>query len=172
MDETAHIDDRLESIISSLDEWLWETDVNGQFTYSSPQVEALLGYSIGEILQLTPIDLLHSSDRKRNSETLAQILKNREPFSKVRRYSMHKNGSPVLLEMSGSPFYDVTGNFAGYRGVDYDVSAKDEGVETTADHAGLLESIEEPLMISDSGGKITYIGRAAWDEYIVNKIAS
>src|SRR4051794_12701127 len=39
-------------------EWLWESDLNGVFTYSNGRVEALLGYTSGEVVGRTTSDFV------------------------------------------------------------------------------------------------------------------
>lgn len=160
MNDTIHTDNRLEDLISTLKHWLWETDRDGRYTYSSPQAKALLGYSTKDILKLTPIDLLHSPETDDGGQKLSKILASQESFENVRKYNLHSNGKSVLLEMSGRPYYDTAGNFAGYRGSSQSVTEPYEVSENDTFRVSLLESIEQPIMISNAEGEIRYINHA------------
>ncbi len=157
MDQSKHIEDRLESLISSLDVWLWETDTKGNYTYSSPQIEPILDYSIEEVLQFTFADLFPSTERKVANKNLSQLIEKQIPFENKKIYKQGKNGNLVLFESSGSPYYDPAGKFAGYRGLDRYITSKHADCHAFSLPSKLLESIEEPLMISESDGKIVYI---------------
>ena len=39
--------------------WIWEVDKDGTYTYVDPKVEDILGYKPDEILGKTPFDLRH-----------------------------------------------------------------------------------------------------------------
>lgn len=163
MDEIRHTDTRLESLIASLKDWLWETDADGRYTYSSPQVEALLGYSNEEILQLTLTELLPQGQKGNPSQNLSEILERQEPFENLKKYKRHKNGDLILLESNGSPFYDVAGNFTGYRGRDQAATNLDNITKATDFHFNLLDVVEEAVMISNPAGKIIYVNSAFTD---------
>lgn len=38
-------EERLRSLVDTLGDWLWEVDASGVYTYASPQVRDLLGYT-------------------------------------------------------------------------------------------------------------------------------
>lgn len=41
---------RFKDVAENILEWIWETDANGKYTYSSPVVKVLLGYKHQEVL--------------------------------------------------------------------------------------------------------------------------
>jgi PAS domain S-box-containing protein len=47
-----------------------------------------------------------------------------KPFERLENVNLHKDGRLVVLETSGVPIFDETGNFSGYRGIDRDITGR------------------------------------------------
>jgi PAS domain S-box-containing protein len=97
-------------------------DLHGQYTYVSPQIKNILGYDAHDILGKTPFDLMPPEEVKRVSETFATLVKERKPVVALVNVNFHKDGRLVVLETDGLPFYDVNGNYKGYRGTNRDIT--------------------------------------------------
>ncbi|MDO9325058.1 MAG: PAS domain S-box protein [Methanoregula sp.] len=118
-------EDRFQQVADNSNEWIWEVDAEGTYLYSSAAVEKILGYAPDEIVgKMHYSDLfLPTSQEELKQFALAEFLK-RKPFYKFINSALHKNGSAVILETSGSPVYDNQGVFTGYRGCDTDVTER------------------------------------------------
>ena len=57
-------------------------------------------------------------------ETFGRIVEDKGPFQSLENWNMHKNGSLVLLETSGVPIIDDTGQLRGYRGIGRDITER------------------------------------------------
>ena len=55
---------RFRDVAENAQEWVWEVDAKGKYTYASPIVEKLLGYKPGEILNKYYYDLFIPEDRE------------------------------------------------------------------------------------------------------------
>jgi PAS domain S-box-containing protein len=53
---------RFQGLVENLYDWIWETDIEGHYTYVSPQVQHILGYEPSEILGKTPFDFMPPDD--------------------------------------------------------------------------------------------------------------
>ena len=154
------VEDRHEVLIESIIDWLWEIDKNGVFTYSSPQIKSILGYSPEEVIGLTPFDLMPKNEAIQIAEKFQSISKNRHPIKALKNYNRHKDGYLVLLETSGNPFYDEDGEYAGYRGIDREISnTKSVGEEQTT-YQELLDTLEEATISTSPDGIILFINNA------------
>jgi len=96
---------------------LWEMDENYIYTYVSPQVQSILGYSPAEILGKRASDLMPSSEAPIWDE-------NKLPFNCVENKNIHKDGKIIVMESSGVPLFDQQGNFRGYRGIARDITKR------------------------------------------------
>lgn len=113
---------RFEHIASCSADWIWECDRGGCYTYSSAIVEQMLGYSQTEILGRKHADLLAKAERER-LQAIGQIsLGDGARVFRERFRLLTKDGRVVIHEITAEPVLDRQGEFAGYRGVNRDIT--------------------------------------------------
>ncbi|HET9569880.1 MAG TPA: response regulator [Bacteroidales bacterium] len=116
---------RFEQVAEDAQEWIWEVDVDGMYTYASPVVHSLLGYTADEIVGKKYFYDFFVPEKKEELKAAAfEVFGSRATFRDFQNPNVHKNGHILMLTTSGSPMYDFAGNFVGYRGVDADVTEK------------------------------------------------
>jgi PAS domain S-box-containing protein len=149
-------EERFKQVAENAGEWIWEVDTKGLFTYSSPVVEKILGYTTEEIVGKKHFYDLMPPDAKEKIKTVAfEIFAKKEPFKGLINPTVHKNGNFVILETNGTPILDDKGDLLGYRGADIDITerkrAESELHETqkqlveTAHKAGMAEVATDVL---------------------------
>jgi len=109
---------RFQDIAANADEWIWEVDAQGRYTYVSPVIEAILGYTVEETLQKHFYDLFADEEREALKEAAFEGFAAKQPFRNFINRNLHKNGSSVWLSTSGVPILDDSGELLGYRGAD------------------------------------------------------
>ena len=92
---------RFRNLVESTSDFIWEIDANGVYTYVSPQVEQLLGYTAEEVTGKTPFDLMPPEEATRIAAWYAQISAQRQPIVALENVNRHKNGQRVILETAG-----------------------------------------------------------------------
>jgi PAS domain S-box-containing protein len=102
--------------------WLWETDADGIYTYCSPTVSDILGYSPDEILGKTLFEIIIPEEKEKLMTLFGQIVNNREPVIRLENTIIHKNGSVLYIETNGVPYFNSTGDLMGYRGINQDIT--------------------------------------------------
>jgi PAS domain S-box-containing protein len=118
-------DERFRQIAENAGEWIWETDTEGLFTYSSPVVEKILGYAPDEFIGRIPFfDLLVPEERETITKGALRANADTLSFKGIQHQYLHKDGTCVFLETSCVPIPDEQGNFAGYRGVSTDITER------------------------------------------------
>jgi PAS domain S-box-containing protein len=132
---------KFRALVESTSDWIWEVDEHNIYTYSSPQVFDLLGYTAEEVLGKDPFDLMTPADALRIRDQFTSIAGERKHFRLLENTNLHKNGREVFLETSGSPMFDVNGVFKGYRGIDRDISERKEAEKERLASARKLEQI-------------------------------
>ncbi len=115
---------RFSDIAGNAMEWIWEVDAKGKYTYSSPVVEKILGYTTEEILECHFYDFFLPEEREDLKKAAFEAFARREPLKEFLNRNRCKDGKTVDLLTSGVPVIDEEGNFLGYRGVDTDVTEK------------------------------------------------
>jgi len=103
--------------------WIWEIDPNGMYRYSSPAVLTIIGYKAEEIVgRMHFYDLFDPSVREDLKKQVFTTMEGREPFRNLENLNVHKDGRQILLRTCGTPVFDEDGTFAGYCGVDEDIT--------------------------------------------------
>lgn len=111
-------------LIESSSDLIWEVNKKGLYTYVSPQIESILGYSPEEVIGKTPFEFMAESESGNIENDFLVRLKNKEVLKMLENVNIHKNGTKVVLETSGVPVFNEEGEFMGYRGVDRDITQR------------------------------------------------
>ncbi|MBZ0309570.1 MAG: PAS domain S-box protein, partial [Anaerolineae bacterium] len=155
---------RFRGLVESTSDWIWEVDQQGLYTYVSPQVESMLGYSPDSLIGKSPFDLMPPSERSRVQMEFFSQVKNQQPISRLVNANTHVSGREVILETSGVPFYDSYGRFGGYRGIDRDISdriAAERALKVqTLRNRLILENSHDGLVILNLDGSIREVNDA------------
>ena len=117
-------EEKYKRLVESLAEWVWETDADGKFTYSSPVVEAMLGWEPAQILGQGFLELLPPHEAARVARPYAEALRARRPAGSVEAMFSHRDGRLVAVESGWQPVYGAAGEFLGLRGVSRDVTER------------------------------------------------
>lgn len=151
---------RYKSLIDSTIDWLWEINNEGIYTYSSPQVENILGYTVDEVLGKTPFSFMPDTEAKRIKKILEPIFSKHQSFKLLENLNRHKNGGDVWLQTSGSPFFLKDGTFGGYRGIDRDFT--EQKTKDKWHHLFLeaLNYIDEAAVMLDENANIIFLNQA------------
>jgi PAS domain S-box-containing protein len=128
---------RFRQVAQTVRDFIWEVNAEGVYTYASPSVERMLGYTPAELMgKMRFYDLFAPAVREELKAQAFQAFSTKQAFRAVQNCSVAKNGTLVELETSGLPVLDEAGNLIGYRGADTDITDRNH-----FQHA-LLESSE------------------------------
>jgi PAS domain S-box-containing protein len=120
---------RFQNLVETVNDWIWEVNQDGVYTYASSRVKNILGYEPEEVIGKTPFDFMLEGEKNRVANEFKKILTMRKPYQALENTSRHKNGHLVVLETSGVPYFDERGTLLGYRGVDRDISERKQAKE-------------------------------------------
>ena len=136
-------EERFRQIAENAQEWIWDVDVTGLYTYASPVVETILGYRPEELVgRLRFFDLLHPDDREEIKQQAFQLFSQKRPIRSFPNRNLHKSGREVWLLTTGIPILDENGELSGYRGADTDITERRLADEERQAHLQFLESLE------------------------------
>lgn len=106
-------------------DWLWETNEHGRFQHVSLRVAEALALPIETLQQSSLEAVLREGAGARyeadQTEDLLDDMRNVRPFHEHLAEIRTPDGTR-WLKLSGKPFYDQNGYFAGFRGVGSDVT--------------------------------------------------
>ncbi len=178
-------EERFRMLTEQTSDWVWEVDENAVYTYVSPQVEKLLGYTPEQIVGKTPFDLMPPEEAERVGREFGAIAEQPRPFANLENTNRHRDGRLVVLETSGVPIFDQQGELRGFRGIDRDISERkaaeqllrqyrqrleEQVAERTAERAlaaerellaVTLRSIGDGVIVTDPAGTVLSVNRVA-----------
>ena len=140
-DALRESEERYRSLVETISDWVWEVDEHGVYTYVSPRVHDLIGYTSDEVLGKTPFDFMLHDDAARVREIFSTMAALQKPFLSLENANLHKNGRTVIFETSGVPVFNRDGQFSGYRGIDRDITTRKEAEKEIQESRTRLEEI-------------------------------
>ncbi|MER1986632.1 MAG: EAL domain-containing protein [Solibacillus sp.] len=153
---------RFRDVVTAFEEYVWEVDLEGHYTYLSNKVESVIGYSIQQLLGKSVFDLLDEPDSSRIKEIYDHHSKHHSAFRNVEYTQKHTNGHLLYLCVNGLPIFDKDHRLIGYRGATRDIS-EEKKYEQEVQHlafcdqltqlpnrTSLIKKLEELLKINQS----------------------
>ena len=115
---------RFRNLVESTNDWFWEVDLQGVYTYVGPQVETLLGYTPKEVLGKSVFDFIAPEEASVARRFFQQMVAAHSPIELYDNTLIHKAGHRVTVQTSGLPIVNMRGELLGYRGTDRDITEK------------------------------------------------
>jgi len=175
---------RLRHLIESSNDWVFETNQSGAYTYAGPQCRELLGYEPEELIGKTALDLMPADEADRVREEFKSFYAEPRPVPREeggRRVivwqtkRIRKDGREVVWETNGVPFFDKNGAFRGHRGMIRDITDRyrAEQVLRESEERFRLVADTAPVMIWSSGTdkRCDYFNRP-WLEFTGRPLAA
>ncbi len=113
---------RLEQLVASTSDWIWETDAQHRYTFFSSRVEDVTGASIPNLLGRRRDELPANDPDSPVWHDYRARIEARRPFRDFRYPALSGDGRRITLSVSGAPVFDPKGGFTGYRGTGRDVT--------------------------------------------------
>jgi len=140
--------ERFRQVTEHAQEWVWEVDAEGLYTYSSSAVENILGYKPEEIVGKKHFyDLFCSEEREVLKSAALSTFSQKQTFNSGLNPNVHKNGNKVWLSTSGMPILDEHGELRGYRGSDTDITERKKAKEELLISGEILAHMEEGVYL-------------------------
>lgn len=156
-EELQKSEERFKQIAENAQEWIWEVDSNGLYTYGSPIVEEILGYRLEEIIGKKHFyDLFHPEDLEELKKAAFEVFAQKRPFRELINRNVRKNGKIIYLSTSGTPILDERGELLGYRGADTDITERkraEEEIRLIIDSSPLI------IFYKDKEGRFIRVNR-------------
>jgi diguanylate cyclase (GGDEF)-like protein/PAS domain S-box-containing protein len=115
---------RLQGIIDTSRDWIWECDREGRFTFSSPSIEDILGYTRYEVLGRRGAEYIDPIDELQLNASFSELETDDHLEKPITLRWRHKNGKTRWLERTMVGLRDDAGILRGVRGIDRDVTVR------------------------------------------------
>lgn len=117
-------EERFRNLVETTSDLISEIDAKGIFTYVSPQVSDLLGYTPGELVGKRFTATMPHSEAEAMETLFAEVVEKGAPIHSMININLHKEGRTVVFESNAVPFYDKDWNIQGYRGIGRDITER------------------------------------------------
>ncbi len=118
------LEQQLRDIVATSQDWIWEHDREGRFTFCSESVRQILGYAPAEILGTNASQFVHPEDLAALDFAMHTLGPNQRTATNLQARWRHRNGSYRWLERNMLALLDDSGHAKGYRGSERDFTAR------------------------------------------------
>ncbi|HJR69726.1 MAG TPA: EAL domain-containing protein [Gammaproteobacteria bacterium] len=115
---------RLQAIIDTSADWIWECNAERQFTFSSPSIGAIIGHTRHSVLGRSSLDYVDARDRERLTEAFDSVSADESEAPPLTLRWAHKDGTARWLERKMVALHSDDGTLHGFRGIDRDVTPR------------------------------------------------
>jgi diguanylate cyclase (GGDEF)-like protein/PAS domain S-box-containing protein len=123
---------RFRDVAATSEEYVWETDAAGRYTYLSERAESVLGYPRGDLLGRRVADFLPLGE---------PLFTEREEGCRGFVHCFLKRGGvPIWQSVSAVPMQDAAGRFCGLCGTGLDITAR-KSAETRIEHLSTRDAL-------------------------------
>ncbi|MDD5067947.1 MAG: PAS domain-containing protein [bacterium] len=164
-DALWEIQQKFRNLIENISDWVWETDMDGIFTYTSPQVIDILGYHPNDILGRTLFEFIVPDEESARIKNMCyKAAQCRESITNMENINLRKNGRMVYLETSIIPMLSTEGHLKGFRGMSRDISKRKQAERALLDsemrYRALVEDMPALICRFLVDGKLTFVNDA------------
>jgi len=168
--------ERFRQVAENTEEWIWEVDARGLYTYSSPVVEKILRYRPEEVVgKMHFYDHIHPEERELARKKGTEAFLSKAPRTDFVHRNITKNGDIVWLTSSAVPILDKAGNVIGHRGAVTNITERKDAEESLKAsekkfrelynelkraeeiYRSLLHTSADAIVIYDLEGRVQYI---------------
>lgn len=154
----AETNTRLNNILLSSSDWIWEVDANGIYTYCSERIISHLGFDVSEIIGKSPFHFMCDDEKERVGLIFKDILATNSAIVDLENWNIHKDGREICLLTNGVPLFDSNGNLTGYIGVDKDITMrKTNELDLMRINEDLLHKTEELTKLNSELERFAFV---------------
>ena len=148
--------EKYRTILESIEEGYFETDLDGNLTFSNSPFCAILGYSPKQLAGMNTREYTTVETEEKVSRIIEQVKQTGKAEDITEYDVIRKDGSKATLELSISLLTDADGNPAGFRGMLRDVTKRKETEEEKRLFQHQLQQAQKMESIGTLAGGIAH----------------
>lgn len=149
------------SIIESIGDAYFETDLRGMTTFVNDRASEDLGYTREELLRMSNRDLQDEVSAQETYAIFNEVYETGRPVKAFQYKAIRKDGSRAVFEMSISLMRDAQGKPIGFRGLSRDITERkrieDALVASEEKYRSIIDSIVDGYVEVDLAGNWTFV---------------
>jgi PAS domain S-box-containing protein len=157
----ASSEEKYRTVLDDMEEFYYEMDPSGNFTFVNEAAEQVFGYPIKEMIGMNYKVYTPPGHASQRIEVFSEVFGNGIPRYSQPLEHVKKDGSHVIVETSILPMRNDKGEIVGLRGVGRDISARIKAEEELQKRALLLDSAYDSIIAYGLDGNIVYANESA-----------
>lgn len=134
---------RFRDVSEAAGEYLWEMNLDGNYTFLSDRVQDVKGHSAAELLGHSPFEYMPLEDVDQVQKILAKASAKKRNFTLEHR-DITPAGDVVWERVTGLPLLDEEGNITGFRGTGLSITKQKEAeIKLRESEAQLRQQAQE-----------------------------
>ena len=117
---------RYRSVVDNVKEVIFQTDLDGHWTFLNPAWSEITGYAIDSSLGQPLLDSVHPLDHQRTKELFDQLIRHEQEYCRNEIRYISRSGDFHWLEVYARPTLDVNGQVTGTSGTLTDITERRE----------------------------------------------
>jgi PAS domain S-box-containing protein len=165
--ERSNNEQRFRDLTEVASDWFWETDADLRFNFFSPRRQEVMGESSDPLMGRTQLELLEECKKENPGADWSSVLKaweTHQPFRNLGYWRRAADGSRRFINISGTPAYDRSGKFLGFRGTASDLTAQmraEEDARAARDRLiDAIDSLPDAFGLFDKDDKLVLLNEA------------
>lgn len=159
-EEAEVLNSRIESIVNSVKEIIFQTDLFGNWTYLNGAWEEITGYTIDDSLGKSFLFNIHPEDQQQSAAYVFKVFQGNAGNSRSTARYITKDGSIKWAEAFVTLNTDNNGNVIGYSGTLNDVTDRFLDQQEINKLALVAKKTDNIVIVTDIEGKITWVNDA------------
>ncbi|MBN1473854.1 MAG: PAS domain S-box protein [Syntrophaceae bacterium] len=160
-EELRKSEEKYRTILESIDDGYYETDLEGNYTFFNDAEAKNLGYSREEMQGMNSRKYQDEETYKRTFKAFTDLYRTGEPIKALGMEAIRKNGTKVFNEISASLIRDKQGKPIGFRGITRNVTERKRAEEALRQseqkYRSLTESMTDIVWIAGLDLRTTYV---------------
>jgi len=146
MKAKGEVEEKYETLVKSIDDWIWETDEKGVCNSCSANITNILGYKPNEIIGKNIFEFLAPEESKKVKNIFNEtVRKKQHKTSKFETQLVHKDGHNVCVLTSFATVFSGSGDFCGFIGMGKDMTESNIAKEKNEDLNKKLVDMKERM---------------------------
>ncbi|MDP3928387.1 MAG: PAS domain S-box protein [Bacteroidota bacterium] len=151
---------RFKQISEHIKAVIWETDLNGKYTYINALSELVFGYKPEELIGKYFYDLHPEEDREAYKNTAQSLLNKGITLVDFENPIVKKDGTLIWVSTNGTPKKNVKGEPIGYFGSDVEITQKKLALDELRKFRIISDQAYYGAAITNLEGNISYLNNA------------
>lgn len=142
-DALRRSEETFRNLVENSQEWIWEVDPDGVFTYSSPRAREFVGRRPDEVIGVKFLDFMPPDEAARVAPMFYGFVSEKKPFSLLEQRMIGPSGAEIIVEVSGVPVLNSDGSLKSIQGIARDVTEAKRLERERALQAAVMLAVQE-----------------------------